>query len=226
MTTRSAYKLRLALAIALFAMPAHVAGAAGVAWINRDDRHTGQDRLVGQECAKLEKTPTVVPCPLSLSNRYPVAYAVQVFESDGASGVFGFLDKGLADNMVHVGTESLLLSSDPAKMPLGRWSSYRLKNGAARGVPLALLLDERSVEGVPVARGRYFDEAQVDPQDIVHEPPVVLWHIARRQRTYRACRRDRFLRVGQGASWRADLLRCRGCAPVRSMSRSIPLPCR
>ena len=164
MTTRPTQKPRLALAILLLAMPASVARPRGVSWVNQGDRHTGQDRLVGQECAKLEETPTVVPCPLSLSNRYPVANAAQIFESDSASGVFGFLDKDLADNVVHVGPKTFLFSSDSAEVPLGRWGAYRLKRSAALGVPLALGFDQRPVEGFPCAICGDLHDAQVDPQ--------------------------------------------------------------
>ena len=181
MTTRPTYKLRLALAIALFAMPTRVARPRCVSWVNRDDRHTGQDRLVAQECAKLEETPTVAPCPLRLSNRYSVADTAQVFESDGASGVFGFLDKVFADTVIYIGPESFLLSSEAFQMTPGRWRSNRLQDGAALGVPLTLRFDQRSVEGLPGGIRSDLHDPQVDTQNVVHERPVVLWYVARCQ---------------------------------------------
>ena len=126
MTTRATYKLRLALAILLLAMSAHAARSAGVSWINQDDRHTGQDRLVNDKAAKLIEIPTVVPCPLSLSYPGPRSNTAQVFEGNRSLRALGFLNKGLADAVVHVGTEPTLFAGEAFQVSLGRVRSNRL----------------------------------------------------------------------------------------------------
>ena len=181
MTTLPTQKLRLAFAILLFAMPAHAACSAGVSGVNQDDRHTCQDRLVHDEAAKLIETPTVVPCPLSLSNGRPLAYPAEILQRDSSIRVFGFLDKGLRDYMVHVGPKAFLLSSDSTEVALGRWGSNRLKRGTTQSVPLALGFDDLSAEAVAVRGSGYFDDPKVNPQNVVHQRLVALWNVAGRQ---------------------------------------------
>ena len=85
--------------------------------IDRDERHTGELRLVLHERPKLKERPTANPGSLLLAKLCPVANPLQVFHSDPASGVFSLGNELLADLMIDV----------PAKprLPLFR-SRYRL----------------------------------------------------------------------------------------------------
>ena len=125
--------------------------------------------------------PTVMPCPLSLSYPGPRSNTAQLFEGNRSLRALGFLNKVFADNMVHIGPEPALFAGETSQTPLDRSRSYRLKNGAAFGVPRAFGFDDLSAETLCVRGGGYFDDAEVNPQHVVHQRLVALWNVAGRQ---------------------------------------------
>src|ERR1700693_191339 len=66
-------------------------GTAGVSRVHGHDRHAGQSRFVLHERPELPERPARMSSPLPLSNRCPVAYALQVLQGNPASGAFSGL---------------------------------------------------------------------------------------------------------------------------------------
>lgn len=82
------------------------ARAARVLWINDFDGNPHKLRFVDDELSELAERPRVLGATLGLSNRYPGAYALQVFEGDSPPGAFSLRNQPLRDDMVHVSGEA------------------------------------------------------------------------------------------------------------------------
>jgi len=98
-TTR---KLTLTLTIDLLTMAALGTSAASVPWIDQNDGHACQYRLVFHERTQLKESPSMMPVSLLPSNRYPVADSLEVFKDDAASGAFSGSNELLTDAVVFV----------------------------------------------------------------------------------------------------------------------------
>src|SRR5262252_5132716 len=83
-------------------MPALRARPARVARINWDHRNTPQCRLVLDESAQFGERPFRHLVPMSLPEPSPFADAGQVFKTDPAFGVCGFLNDLFRDAMIFV----------------------------------------------------------------------------------------------------------------------------
>ena len=102
MTTQSAQKQTASSAIAFVYMPTLGARPARVAWINWDHWNTSQFRLVLDESAQFGERPFRHLVTLSLPEPSPFADVGQVFKTDPAIGVCGFLNDPLRDPMIFV----------------------------------------------------------------------------------------------------------------------------
>ncbi len=137
-----AQKHSLAFAVGLLAMSALGACPAGVARIDLHDGDSRVLRLVREEADELVERPTRQPVPsVPTPSRYPVAYSLEVFKSDAASGVFGGLDDRLADAVVLVATEPGFLPGQPSEFLLGSLGSFPLEPFSLQVVLAANLLD-------------------------------------------------------------------------------------
>src|SRR5262245_2467244 len=92
MTTRSAQKECAHRTVAFVNMPAFRARPAFVARINGDDRNARQLPFILDESTQLGERPFRHPVSLSLPEPSPFANLGQVFETDPALGVCGFLN--------------------------------------------------------------------------------------------------------------------------------------
>jgi hypothetical protein len=146
-------ELRLRTAVRLVDVAALGARSARVARIHGDNSHAQEGGFVCEERAQLGERPRVQRRALSLANRYPVTDAAEIFNCDTASGVFGFANDRLADDVIHVCVEMPLLPSKLTEMSLGALGAGGLKataefgdtrtNGECRfaGVGLAVRID-------------------------------------------------------------------------------------
>src|SRR5216110_6405 len=126
-STRLADELGLRPAVGLVAMPTLRTGPRRVPWVHQDEGDPGNLALVRHERAELKERPSAVSRALALPNRYPVANPLEVFEGDGATGVFGLRDDALADGVVDVGAEAGLPTREPFQVALGRRSAGLLE---------------------------------------------------------------------------------------------------
>src|SRR5690242_8478140 len=105
MTTRHTTEGGLITAVALVAAAAGMAGAARLAGINHDDRHTAKRRLVLHKGPKLTKRPIAVSRSLPTANRCALSDMRQIFQRDPSGTAFGLGNKALADDVVRGGLE-------------------------------------------------------------------------------------------------------------------------
>lgn len=186
MPTHDTTKRSLRTAIGLFAMPAHRTGAAGVARVNRRNRHPGQSRLVADKLPQLSKGPIAVSRSLRwpFSPR-PLANVGQLFNPYRSLRAFGLGNKPLADAVVRVLLKPALPARQLAQPPFGRLRTDRLQRRPAVGVPLPLAISLLACVRLTVAVGCQIDDAQVYPEHPFHLLLIRLRHIADGQQVER-----------------------------------------
>lgn len=91
-------------------------GPRSSSWIHNLDWDTSQSSLVFNKTSQLPKCPGMLASTMSLSNRYPVSDALQIFEDDHPTGVFGFRYHFLGDDMIDIGGESLFFARKSFEM--------------------------------------------------------------------------------------------------------------
>src|SRR5207247_2506820 len=113
------------------------------------------------------KCPVGVARSLPPSNRDARADALEVFQSDSATGVFGGAHQRLADAVVRVPLEARLLPSQGLEFAFGRARLAALQIKSAMSESAPLLLD--ALAGVDGGIGVCgdVDDAQVDPEKVV-----------------------------------------------------------
>ncbi len=116
---------------------------------------------------------------LPLPNRCPVAYPLEIFKSDPASGAFGAGDDGLADAVVLLLAESGFLARQLPELFLGPLGSLSLA-GLATGLVLAAdSFHDLTRMYIAVRIDRNVDNAEIDTQKIHRLDRGVLGHLHR-----------------------------------------------
>src|SRR5216683_4725587 len=116
----NALETRLRRPIRPIDVPAGQAGLRCVAGIDQHNWHPDARRLVLHEGAQLSECPVGVVRSLPPSNRDALADALEVFQSDSATGVFGGAHQRLADAVVRVSLEARLLPPQRLEFAFGR----------------------------------------------------------------------------------------------------------
>lgn len=163
-STGNALKLALAAAVLLVAMTTVQASSARVTRVHDGHRNAGQLRFVGDETAKLSKCPSRMLCSLALSNRYPIADAMEVFQGQSSAGAFSLRYETLADAVVLYRAESGLTAGDFLETIPGAASSAGLKPLAMPVVSLANGLNLRAGKGFAIAIGGEIANAKVNAE--------------------------------------------------------------
>lgn len=138
-----------------------------VMWIHEDDQHAHELALVLDEEAKLVESPRMLAAALSLANRYPVADAREVFEGDSASGVLGFRDQLLADDVVHITSKSGFLPAALLEKTLGGLRSDTLETPSQGCVPLPQPVQMLAGVSRAVGVGSDVYDAEINTEKIV-----------------------------------------------------------
>src|SRR5713101_7810462 len=124
-------------------VPTRQARLRCVARIDQRDWHPDPRRLVLHEGPQLSKCPVGVARSLPPSNRDALADAMEVFQSDSATGVFGGAHQRLADAVVRVALEAPLLPPQGLEFAFGRACLAALQLASAVGEGAPLLFDAR-----------------------------------------------------------------------------------
>src|SRR5208282_1211244 len=132
-TAPGADELRLRAAVRLVDVAALGARSARVARVHCDKGDARKRGLVAEERTQLEERPRMQRRSLSLSNRYPIADAIEVFNGDAAAGVFGLANDRLADDVIRVCVKVALPPSELSEMTFGALGTSGLKSGAELG---------------------------------------------------------------------------------------------
>ena len=159
----------LSRTIGLIDATARRAGSGGIAGVYEDDRDTCQPRLVFDKGAKLEERPRVLDASLCLTNSCPGADALQVFQGDAASGVFGLRNQLLGNAVVLVSSKAGFLTTAFLQEPLGRLRAFGLKGSPEPGITVAQPLDRAPGELLPFGIDGDVRNAEVHAEEVFHE---------------------------------------------------------
>src|SRR5215813_11290957 len=111
-TAGSAHKYSTSRAVALLYMPTLRARPARVARVNRHHRNSRQFRLVLDESTQFGERPFRHLVSLSLPEPSPFANAGQIFKTDPAPSVCGFLNDSFRDAMIFVRFKPAFLAGE------------------------------------------------------------------------------------------------------------------
>jgi len=142
------------------------AGPGGVLRIDEDNRNPCQSGLVLDKLPELMERPAMVGAPLSLSNRYPITDALQIFKSDTAPGAFGLRNQPFADHMVHVCGEPRFLVSPLLQEPLRRLGALLLKPCPQLRVTLPQAVDLSTRVCFAIGVGSEVHDAEVNAKKV------------------------------------------------------------
>lgn len=165
-TTRTALKLCLGLAVLFCYVPAFGALPAGVARVNGDQHHTGESGLVLQEREQLRERPGMQKCTLLAPGLDPFTDARKIFEFQPALGAFSFGNDLLRNTVIDVTGKSLLLAREFLETPLGGARLLLLKFRPQPTMPVAHRLEFRS--RIPLSIGVAGDvgNPKIHPQEL------------------------------------------------------------
>src|SRR5229473_2771000 len=160
----NALESRLRRPIRPIDVPAGQARLRRVAGIDQLNWHPDVRRLVLHEGAQLSECPVCVARSLPPSNRDALADALEVFQSDSATGVFGDAHQRLADAVVRVALEARLLPAKGLEFAFGRGCLAALQIAPAVGEGASLLFDARASVNGGIGVDCDVDNTQVDAQ--------------------------------------------------------------
>src|SRR5438034_11722223 len=108
--------------------------------IDQHNRHPDVRRLVLHKAPQLSECPVGVARSLPPSNRDARADALEVFQSDSATGVFGGAHQRLADAVVRVLLEARLLPAQGLEFAFAgaRLAALQIKSAMSESAPLLL----------------------------------------------------------------------------------------
>ena len=142
------------------------AGAARVSRIDREHSHACQRSLVVDKAPQLKEGPVSKSRSLPLTSPYPVAYASEFFNGNGAPGAFSVSNDLLGNNMVNIGLIASLLTRNEFKFALGRAGALALQVAAPVSIDAAVLLNSSARVGIAVGVNRNVHDAHVQAQNI------------------------------------------------------------
>ncbi len=149
-------------------MAARGARPRGVAGVNRQHGHTGQPCFVLNKGAQLKERPTMHRGSLAAPNRYPVTNTAQVFQGDAASGVLRRSHDPFADRVVHIFGKAAFFSAEVVQSAPGAFRALALQPGPQAAVTVTHLVHRAAAVGRSIAVRRQVDDAQVNPQEVLH----------------------------------------------------------
>src|SRR5713226_5305794 len=160
-------------------VPAGQARLRCMAGINQHDWHPDTRRLVLHEGAQLSECPVGVARSLPPSNRNALADALEVFQSNSSTGVFGGAHQRLADAVVRVALEACLLPAQGLEFVFGRASLAALQVAAAVDERAPLLFNARATVDGGIGVGGDVDDAQVNTEKVLHIRRRNIGHLER-----------------------------------------------
>lgn len=139
-------------------------GPRSSSWVYDLDRDASQSSLVFDKTSQLPECPGMLVSTMSFSNRYPVPDALQIFEDDHLTGVFGFRYQFLGDDMIGIGGESSLLPGESFKMFLCTPGTTLLECCPVFGPFPTNLIDSSPTIGFTVAIDCEVDNSKINPE--------------------------------------------------------------
>ncbi len=174
-STGHATELFLRRAVGFSDVPASMAGTRGVLGVDDDDTNTRHPGFVRDKGSKLIKSPTAHFRSLRLAKPCPFTDALEVFQGDSASGVFGLDNQRFGNAVVFVGAKPPFFAAKVLEFatnvfgarPSAFSASGRLLQSAAKAL---LTNPDRFYIGtamtIPVAIRGKMDHAQVHADNV------------------------------------------------------------
>jgi len=153
-------------------------GAARVSRVNQKYGNARSFRFIGHEGAQLEERPTMQGCPLRATNRNPLAYAPQIFQSNRSICVFRFGNQFLADAVIGIFGKTTFFSREPFEFSLGRAGTFGLQFGPQAAVTVAHVVDVVGRVYLSVAVYGDVDDPQINTQCAVNVHRLRFVHLA------------------------------------------------
>ena len=167
-------ELRLSPTIGLLTMPTGATGLAGIRRVDVDHAHACEGRLIGDEGAKLEKTPTMQHSPLALNRSLRTgSYTLQVFQGNPTRSAFRRVDNRLRQTMVHISRKALFTPAAFSEQAFCRFCTFLLQLLTEAAVAGAYLIDmsvfwaRGMIEEFAVRGCCQLDDAQVNTYEVV-----------------------------------------------------------
>ena len=206
--------------------------ARRVARVNENDRYAVHLRLVLNKHPKLEETPTMPLCSVSLFSPNPRTDALQVFQRNPSLRVFGFQHNRFADFVVQLGGETFLFQRSLLQKTLGRGRTFALKFRSQSAVTLPQIANVRAAETLAFAISGNPGNAQINTQEAGRLIRGRLNHIDRSKKVEPALAKDQIAlaltRVEQDALTRTtdegDLLTAFNCPDRNVISAETQNP--
>ena len=164
----SANETRLALPILTVAIPAHVAGLAGVSRIDRDNRNAVSFRFVLDKSSQLREAPVAKHTSHGLGNRLPGpgTDVSKVLKSDSETLCLSPCDDVLTDLVVNIPLIIALSLGEFAKPLPAIASSAFLIGSSGASSPLAVLRNVGPGKALSRVSGSQKNDAQIDANEI------------------------------------------------------------
>jgi hypothetical protein len=144
------------------------AGARRIAGVNMDHLHACAARLVADFVFQVIERPAMQGGSLRLSNRYPVADAVEVFQGDAALSALRLSHNALADTVVGIFGKTALLARQLAEQAPCRLRAFLLQLTAQTPMAVADVVDVAPLVDLPIVVYRKVDDATINPQKLVN----------------------------------------------------------
>ena len=112
------------------------------------------------------KTPRMLDATLGLANRYPFTDALEVFQGNTPTGVFGLRNQQFGDDVVHVIGEPGFFTPSLLKEPLCRLGTLRLESGPQSGMTGTQTIDRATRVGFAIRVSRDIDDTEVHAQPV------------------------------------------------------------
>ena len=165
--------------ISFINITANGASLRGVGRIDERYRHTGQLRLVREECAQLCKRPAMQRSSLRLASPYPKADARKFFQGNPAPGAFSLLYDAFADAVVHVGSEASFFAGQLLEATLGRFGAFLLQTLAQATMAMTDIIDVLGGVYLAIGIGGNVDHAEIDAEEAVNVNRIWCLNFAR-----------------------------------------------
>ena len=126
------------------------AGTAGIPRVYQGHGNSYPSCLVFDERSQLKERPAMQRGSLTLSNRYPSADALEVFQSDSTSSALSMFHDTLADRVVHTSGKTRFLLGSLIQSAFGRLGSLGLQLLAKPTVAIAHIVHLRRGVHLPI----------------------------------------------------------------------------
>jgi len=159
-------------------MPAFWAGSTCVSRVNVDNGYSYDFGFVLDETLQLVEAPRMDCSSLAAtSNRYPPAYAFEVFKGYSSEGVLSLLNNPFANVVVDCRCKSMFFSAAFPKQTLSRLGSFRLKFTSNFGVSASYSVEFFAYPSFAVTVSSYISNSNINAEKGFWRERLCFWDV-------------------------------------------------